>query len=131
MKAFRKLLTRAAVLSVGCALGVPAAAAAAASPNQPVTVTRPAIQLGVDVDLYAWAGLNYDQASAAEVAYIKALHANSVMVSFPFFVASRKSTTIYTKPSTPTPADLAQFAQVAENAGIYVTLRPLMSLILP
>ena len=107
MKAFRKLLTRAAVLSVGCALGLQAAAAvaaaAAASPDQPVAVTRPAIQLGVDVDLYAWAGLNYSQASAAEVAYIKALHANSVMVSFPFFVASRKSSTVYSTVRTPSP----------------------------
>ena len=127
MKAFRKLLTRAAVLSVGCALGVQAAAAAAAArPNQPVTVTRPAIQLGVDVDLYAWAGLNYDQASAAEVAYIKALHANSVMVSFPFFVASRTSSAVYSTVRTPSPADLAVFARLAMSQGLYVVLRPLM-----
>jgi len=114
------------VLGVGCALGVQLAAAAAASPNQPVLVTRPAIQLGVDVDLYAWTGLNYAQASAAEVAYIRALHANSVMVSFPFFVASRTSSAVYSTVRTPSPADLAVFARLAMSKGLYVVLRPLM-----
>ena len=58
--------------------------------------------------------------------YLKALNANSVMVSFPFFIASKTSSTVFAKPSTPTPADLALFAQTAEAAGLYVTLRPLM-----
>jgi len=126
----RRLVSRAAILGMCCAAGVQLAgggvALAAARPNQAVLVTRPAIQLGVDVDLYAWAGLNYDQASAAEVAYIKALHANSVMVSFPFFVASRTSSTVYSTVRTPSPADLAVFARLAMSQGLYVVLRPLM-----
>jgi len=136
----RKAATRLAVLGLTCAavaqiatLQAPALAAPAKVSSvhglnlaAPVKVAKPKMQLGAGIDLYTYPNQNWATASVADVAYLKAMHANSVMVSFPFFVASRKSTTIYTKPSTPTPADLAQFAQVAENAGIYVTLRPLM-----
>lgn len=122
-----KFFRRAIVLAVCCAAGVQLAAGgvAAASLKQ-VGVPRPAIQLGVDVDLYAWTGLNYSQASVAELTYIKALHANSVMVSFPFFVKSRKSSTVYSTVRTPSPADLAVFARMAMSQGLYVVLRPLM-----
>ena len=129
VRALRNVLARAVVLGLIGAAGVPLAAAAAVTgpgPNRPVAVSPRTIQLGVGVDLYAWPALNYDTASAAEVAYVKALHANSVMVSFPFFVSSRKSSAVYATVRTPAPAQLAVFARLAMSQGLYVVLRPLM-----
>ena len=129
VRALRNVLARAVVLGLVGAAGVPLAAAAAVTgpgPNRPVAVSPRTIQLGVGVDLYAWPALNYDTASAAEVAYVKALHANSVMVSFPFFVSSRKSSAVYSTVRTPAPAQLAVFARLAMSQGLYVVLRPLM-----
>jgi hypothetical protein len=116
VSAFRNLLAGAVVLGLCCA----------ADPNRPLAVPKPPIQLGADVDLYAWAGLNYEQASAAEVAYLKKLHANAVTVSFPFFVRSRTSSAVYSTVRTPTLAGLAVFARLAMSNGLYVALRPLM-----
>jgi hypothetical protein len=60
------------------------------------------------------------------VTYLKALHANSVIVSFPFFMHGTRAAGVYTKRSTPTPAQLAVFVERAEDAGLYVSLRPLL-----
>jgi hypothetical protein len=133
LKTAGKVLTRVAVLGLCCtavaqlAIGQSPALAAPAGPAAPqAAVKKPVMQLGAGIDLYTYPNQNWPQASAADVAYLKALHANSVMVSFPFYVSGRKSSTVFTKPATPTPADLAEFAQVAMKAGLYVTLRPLM-----
>ena len=121
MTVIGRILTGAVVLGLSCAAGFRLAA-----PAQAAAVKAPAIQLGVGVDLYAWPALDYAKASAAEVTYVKAQHANSVMVSFPFFVASRTSSTVYSTIRTPSPADLAVFARAARSKGLYVVLRPLM-----
>jgi len=60
------------------------------------------------------------------VAYLKTLHANSVIVSFPFFMHGRRPPRSTPKRSTPTPAQLAVFVETAEDAGLYVSLRPLL-----
>ena len=102
VKAFRKFLTRAVVLGVGCSAAVQLAAIqspALAAPAQvaPATVARPKIQLGAGVDLYSYRGLNFTTASADDVAYLKALHANSVLVSFPFYVSGRKGSSVLSR----------------------------------
>ena len=136
LKVIRKVLARAAVLGL-CSTSVvqlailpSPALAAPAKPAKPVRlvkpVKKPVMQLGAGIDLYTYPNQNWPKASADDVTYLKALNANSVMVSFPFFIASKTSSTVFAKPSTPTPADLALFAQAAEAAGLYVTLRPLM-----
>jgi hypothetical protein len=137
LRDFRKIITRAAVVGLGCsaaiqlaALGSPALAATAggAAPHSapPVFLKQPRIQLGAGVDLYSYQGQDFVGGSAAEVTYLKKLNANSVLVSFPFFNSGRKSNTVFSKVATPTPAQLAIFAKAAISAGIYFGLRPLM-----
>jgi hypothetical protein len=137
----RRALTGAVALGLGVSgysaaaqLGPlpPAAAASAPSasahPAQPrrVVIPKPKIQLGAGIDLYTYAKQDFAKSSVSEVAYLKALNANSVMASFPFFISGKASSTVFAKPSTPTPAELAVFAQTAASAGLYVVLRPLM-----
>ena len=144
LKAIRKVLIRAVVPGLCCAavaqlailqppaLAAPARAAVvhpaskAASVKKIKMIKKPVMQIGAGIDLYTYPNQDWPTASADDVTYLKALHANSVMVSFPFYVSGRKSSTVFAKPATPTPADLDEFAQVAANAGLYVTLRPLM-----
>jgi hypothetical protein len=139
VKAMRKALTAAAVLGLAVA-GCSAAAhigqlqppkltaqpASALAPPHPVTVRKPRLQLGAGIDLYTYRGQNFTKSATTEVAYLKALHANSVIVSFPFFMHGEKAAGVYTKVSTPTPAQLAVFVETAEDAGLYVSLRPLL-----
>jgi hypothetical protein len=126
----RKALTGAVVLGLGLTgvatpvLAGPARAHALAAPQ----MRRPRLQLGADVDLYGYKGLNYTTASAAEITYLQRLHANSVTVSFPLFMRGHNAAGVYARRyTTPTPADLAIFARMASRAGLYVSLRPLLS----
>jgi hypothetical protein len=90
------------------------------------TVPTGVFQRGVDIDAYTYPGQNVAKAAAADVAYIKSLHANAVSISFPLFMTGPTSSTIYTKASTPTPAQLAVIIRAAERAGLYVSVRPLL-----
>jgi glycosyl hydrolase family 113 len=99
------------------------------SPPLPPAAGRPAMQLGVDIDLSTRPGQNVPAAAAADVAYVKSLHANAISVSFPFFVRGGNGgapVVVYASPVTPTPAQLAIVARAAERAGLYVTIRPLL-----
>ena len=131
----RRLILGAAVLAVltsGCT------AAAGTKPLQqtelqlsapslhPVQVRRPGFQRGVDIDAYTYPGQDIATAAAADVAYIKSLHANSVSISFPFFMAGPSSSAVYAKNTTPSPAQLAVLVNNAEAAGLYVSIRPLL-----
>jgi hypothetical protein len=122
---------------LGLAAGTVAAQPALAAPRSAAPIRSdfkihsnfklpPAIQLGAGIDLYTYPKQNFAKSSVTEVAYLKALHANSVTVSFPFFMHGKGASSVYAKPSTPTPADLAVFAQTAEAAGLYVAIRPLL-----
>jgi hypothetical protein len=92
------------------------------------TVSAPGVfQRGVDIDAYTYPGQNVAKAAAADVAYIKSLHANAVSISFPLFMTGPTSSTIYTRSSTPTPAQLAVIIKAAERAGLYVSIRPLLA----
>ncbi len=121
-----------AMLATGCA-------AAAHKPVQPTEVLPsapanvssapaglPTFQRGVDIDAYTYPGQDIAAAAAADIAYIKGLHANAASISFPFFMADRSSPTVYAKNTTPSPAQLAILANDAVQAGLYVSIRPLL-----
>ena len=123
-----------AALVAGCAgashigaLQPPGAPSPAATPATTAhMVSKPGIQLGIDVDWYTWPGQDITSGAAATVAYIKSLHANSVSVSFPFFTHGLNPASVHSTSATPTTAQLAIFVRDAEQAGLYVSLRPLL-----
>lgn len=88
----------------------------------------PAVQLGVDMVLSTRPGENLPAVAAADLAYVKSLHANAVSISFPFFVRGGNGApeVVYATSVTPTPAQLAIVAHAAERAGLFVTIRPLL-----
>ena len=45
------------------------------------------MQLGIDIDLYTYPGQDFAAAAATDIAYIASLHANSMSISFPFFMS--------------------------------------------
>lgn len=100
--------------------------AAKASLIQFIQVARPAIQLGVGIDFYTYLGQDVLSAAEKTVPYVKSLHANAISISFPYFMRGEHASAVYASPETPSPAQLAQVASVAEKAGLYVSLRPLL-----
>lgn len=89
-------------------------------------VRRPRVQLGIDVDFYAHPDQDVTAIARSDVAYVKSLHANAMSVSFPFFASGLHSSEAYAGAETPSPADLAIVASVAEKAGLYLSIRPLL-----
>ena len=62
------------------------------------------------------------------MSYLQHLHANAVLISFPFFMHGARANGVYAKPNkTPTPADLAAVVKTAETSHLYVALRPLLA----
>jgi hypothetical protein len=118
-----------AAISQVSGLRPPAEAAyQAAHPPQVQFVRQPAPrrQLGIGVDFYTYPGQNVAADAAKTVAYVKSLHANALSVSFPYFMRGQHSAAVFATTETPTPADLAILAGTAEEAGLYVSLRPLL-----
>lgn len=97
-----------------------------ASPNSTAPQPRGVFQRGIDIDAYTYPGQNIATAAVADVAFIKSLHANAVSISFPFFMSGPASSTVYGTSSTPTPSALATIISTAENAGLYVSVKPLL-----
>ena len=139
MSTSRKLLT--GVIILGLAVGGCSAASHIGALQPPkiksskapfvphvVDVRRPRFQLGAGIDLYGYKNENYGIAAAAEVSYLQHLHANAVLISFPFFMHGARANGVYAKPNkTPTPADLAAVVKTAETSHLYVALRPLLA----
>lgn len=100
--------------------------AAKASLTKFIRVPRPPIQLGVGIDFYTYPGQDVLGAAEKTVSYLKSLHANAISISFPYFMRGEHASAVYASPETPSPAELAQVASVAEKAGLYVSLRPLL-----
>ncbi len=96
-------------------------------PPKPVLVAAPSPQLGIDIDFYTYPGQNIAAAARTDIAYIKRLHANSVSISFPFFMSGPASARVYKGIATPSPRQLAILAVAAERAHLYVSIRPLLS----
>src|SRR5258707_6131680 len=107
----------------------PRAIPAAPPLNIPETVAirQPAFQRGIDVDAYTYPRHDLSAAAAALVAYARSLNANSRSISFPFVMSDRYSSRVFASSRTPTPTELALFITDAERAGLYVSLRPLLS----
>lgn len=120
-----------AVALVGSALGGCVAAPTTPPPKPPPSpdfrlVPAPSVQLGIDIDFYTYSGQDVAAAAKADVAYAKSLHANAISVSFPYFTPGSGSSTVEGTDATPTPTDLAIVASAAEQAGLYVSIRPLL-----
>ncbi|MGW6689076.1 glycoside hydrolase family 113 [Streptomyces sp. NPDC054961] len=58
--------------------------------------------------------------------YLVGLHANSVSLSFPYYTKGPASDELFAGPQTPAPARMAIVLRVFHEAGLRVTLRPLM-----
>jgi hypothetical protein len=86
----------------------------------------PRRQLGIGIDFYTYSGQDVATAAEQTVAYAKSLHANSISISFPFFMHGKHGSAVFATSETPSPSELAQVAVLAENAGLYVSLRPLL-----
>ena len=123
------------VVVVGC---MAAAHLRALQPQQPptsppliipetVAIRQPAFQRGIDVDAYTYAHHNFSAAAAAVVAYATSLNANSLSISIPIFMSGRYSSRVFATSRTPTPTELGLLVTDAERAGLYVSLRPLLS----
>ena len=119
----RLLLAAAATLTTAL---VAACSSAAPPPAQTAIVPLPSVQLGVDVDFYATPGANITAAARQDIAYIKSLHANAVSISFPFFT-DKTGSVLRPLAKTPSVAQLDTLITVAEQAGLAVTVRPLLS----
>ncbi|HEV2376278.1 MAG TPA: hypothetical protein VGS19_29425 [Streptosporangiaceae bacterium] len=94
-------------------------------PPIPAPVAAPRVQLGVDLDAYSYRGQNVVAAARADVAYIRSLHANSVMISFPFFTDG-PGNAVHATETTPSPQALGTVIMAAEQARLYVLVRPLL-----
>jgi hypothetical protein len=119
-----------AVLIVGCSATahLPALQPETVPGSAPLIVPGPAstMQLGIDIDAYTYPGQNVAAAARSDVAYVESLHANAVSISFPFFMGGPASDTIAASVSTPTPGELVTIVATAVDAGLYVSVRPLL-----
>lgn len=86
----------------------------------------PPFQRGIDIDLFTFPGTHAAAAARADVQYALSLHANAISVSFPFYMAGRNAPGVYASDETPSPGQVALVARDAEQAGLSVSIRPLL-----
>jgi hypothetical protein len=126
-----------ALLIAGCTAAAhlkvlqPPAAPAASSVTAPVvealaTGAGGKMQRGIDIDLYTYPGQDFASTAATDVAYLISLQANALSVSFPFFMNGRRGYAVHATRATPTPSQLAILVRAARQAGLYVSIRPLL-----
>jgi hypothetical protein len=137
------LTTLQRLLAAGAAIGVLVAGCAAAShlralqpahppASPPLSVpsypSYPAglIQRGIDIDAYTYSGQDVAAAAHRDISYITSLHANAVLISFPFFVNGQNGSRVYATTATPAPDQVAVIVRDAQRAGLRVSLRPLL-----
>jgi hypothetical protein len=89
-------------------------------------VREPGLQLGIDIDFYVNPGLPVAALAQQDVAYVKSLHANAVSIAFPFF-SNPAGTVLGAESRTPTISQLNELVRTAEQAGLAVTIRPLLN----
>jgi hypothetical protein len=90
------------------------------------TVRRTSFQRGIDIDWYAWKEQPVTSDAIATRNYLLKLHADAVSISFPFFMHGTRSGSVHATSATPTPAEMATVVGVFKQAGLYVSLRPLL-----
>jgi hypothetical protein len=119
-----------ALLLAGCAAAshLRALQPAHVPASSPITIPASGreMQRGVDLDAYTYPGQDIAAAARADIAYITGLHANAVLISFPFFVNGRDGSRVYATSATPTPAQITAIVRDAQQAGLQVSLRPLL-----
>ena len=89
-------------------------------------VQEPTLQLGIDIDFYTNPGANVASIARQDIAYIKSLNANAVSISFPFY-NDKAGSALGPLAATPSVAPLGTLITIAENAGLAVTLRPVLN----
>ncbi|MBO0770138.1 MAG: hypothetical protein J2P35_01620 [Actinobacteria bacterium] len=122
------------LLLAGCTASPPAAPQppTGTKPGRPPAARAPApaarpFQRGIDINAYTYPGQDIKAAAVADAAFIKSLHANAVSISFPFFMASRNARGVYASRSvTLTPNQLALVIRVERQAGLHVSVRPML-----
>jgi len=90
------------------------------------TVPRNPFQRGIDIDWYHYQGQQVTPDALATRAYLNRLHANAVSISFPFFMNGTRPGSVHRTIATPTPGQLATAIGIFEQAGMYISLRPLL-----
>lgn len=118
-----RLLRPAAALLTGVLL---AACSSSPPPAATTHVPEPALQLGIDIDFYTSPGANVAPTARQDIAYIKSMHANAVSISFPFY-NDKAGSALGPLPATPSVAPVGTLITTAENAGLAVTLRPVLN----
>jgi hypothetical protein len=130
VRALALVATVVAVNVAACAKLPPKTAVGGPQPSvvltAPAFINAPRPQLGIDIDFYAWRGMDEVSVARADIGYVKRLHANSVSINFPFFMSGPQSSTVHAGRATPSPSQLAELAAVARAAGLYVSIRPLL-----
>ena len=96
--------------------------------SPPITIPSSGTQMqrGIDLDAYTYPGQDIAAAARADIAYITSLHANAVLISFPFFVNGQHGSRVYATSATPTPAQIAVIVRDAQRAELRISLRPLL-----
>lgn len=80
-----------------------------------VIIRQPAFQRGIDVDAYTYP--RHDFSAAAVVAYARSLNANSLSISFPFFMSSRDSSRVFASSRTPRRPNLRSSSSMRSGPG--------------
>jgi hypothetical protein len=132
MKRVGTVLACLLVLIVGCtaASHIKQLQPPAVPKSPPITLpsTQPPVLAGtflrgVAVDFYTYPGQDISVAAETTVSFVRGLHANAMSISFPIFL---DGSGVQTTRATPTPGQLAVLVNDAENAGMRVTIRPLL-----
>jgi hypothetical protein len=116
------------LMVAGCAAAsrIPALQPQAVPVGAKIALPRRPVQLGIDVDWYAWQGQNVGSTARTTAAYLEKLHANAVSISFPFFAEGEHSNAVLATAQTPTPAQLSVAIAAFQADGLTVSLRPLL-----
>lgn len=106
------------------ALAVPSLGATTPRTSSPL----PEFGIGVTINDDPPLPDNQEMAQAQSVfSYVASLGADSVSINFPFYMASQSASSVYSGSGTPSPAALKGIIEIAEENGLSVQLRPLMS----